>query len=117
MDGVLIVSPLKMPALAAQHLLPGPGDDIELVPGQRHGEGSRRGIADGEPLPVGRNPVAIGNAHARSRAVPGEHHVAGEIHRAEIGQPTVRRFQHARIRKLELLHDIRRPTGAEAFKR
>ncbi len=152
-DGVLIVSPLKMPSislppevrrkifgsgqaglvgqqpldgarrqrqhavrrLAAQHLLPGPGHDIELVPRQRHREGGRGGVADRQALAVGGDPVAVGNAHARGGAVPGEHHVACEIDRGEVGQLAVGRLQHARIRQLELLDDVVRPAGAEAF--
>ena len=40
--------------LAAQRLLPGEGDDIELRPVERLGEGGRGGVADGDALAVGR---------------------------------------------------------------
>ena len=49
---------------AAQHLLPGEGGDIELVPGQVHREGGAGGVADGDAFAVGGNPVAVGHLHA-----------------------------------------------------
>ena len=66
-------------ALAAQHLLPGEGDDIELVEIEVLREGGRGRVADGQALAVGRNEVGVRHAHARGRAVPGEDHVAVEI--------------------------------------
>src|SRR5690606_1428750 len=75
-----------MRTLAAQRLLPGEGDDIELGEIEVLREGSRSGVADGEALAVGRDPVAIGDADTRCGAVPGEDHVAVEIDLAEIGQ-------------------------------
>ena len=42
-------------------------------------EGRRGGVADGQALAVGGDPVAIRHAHARGGAVPGEDHVAVEI--------------------------------------
>ena len=41
------------------------------------------------PAALGRDPVAVGHAHARGGAVPGEQHVAVEIDLGEIGQPAV----------------------------
>ena len=45
-------------------------------------EGGRGRIADRQALAVRRDPLRIGNAHARGRAVPGEDHVMVEIDRA-----------------------------------
>ena len=73
-------------ALAAEHLLPGEGGDIELVPGQVDGERRRGRVADGEARAVVGDPVAVGHAHARSGAVPGEDDVAVGVDRGEIGQ-------------------------------
>ena len=67
------------------------------------------------PCRVGRNEIAVGHAHARGRAVPGEDHVAVEIDRREIGQPAVVGLDDARIGELELLHHIGDPAGAETF--
>ena len=86
--------------LAAQHLLPGEGDDIELVEGKRLREGGAGRVADREPCPVRRNPVAVRHAHAGCRAVPGEDHIAGEIDLREIGQLAIGRFEHAHIGQL-----------------
>ena len=63
-------------AFAPQHLLPGPGDDIELRPGQIHGEDRGGRIADDQTVMGLRNPFPVGHAHARGGAVPGEDHVA-----------------------------------------
>ena len=153
MDGVLIVSPLKMPSislpplvrrnslgsgqaglwlsrratargrqhqhpvlrLAAQHLLPGPGHDIELGPGQMHGEGGRGGVAQGEALAPVRDPVAVGHPHTRGGAVPAEHHVAARIDLGEVGQLAVGRDQRAHVGELELLLDVDQPPVAEAL--
>ena len=52
--------------LPAQHLLPGEGGDIDLRPVDRLREDGRGGIGEGEPAALGRDPVAVGNAHART---------------------------------------------------
>ncbi len=103
--------------LAAQHLLPGPGDDIELVPRQRHGERGRGGVADRQPGAVGGDPVAVRHAHARGGAVPGEHDVVRGIDRGEIGQPPVRRGEHARVGELQLLRRCRSPSPGRSSRR
>ena len=59
--------------------------DIDLVPGDRLGEHGRGGVDEGEALAVGRDPVAVGHAHAGGGAVPGEEHVAAEIDWARSG--------------------------------
>ena len=76
-------------ALAAQHLLPGPGDDIELVPRQVHGEHGRGRVADRQALAVVGDPVAVRHPHARGRAVPGEDDVVRPVDRAEVGELAV----------------------------
>ena len=53
-------------ALAAQHLLPGEGDDVELGEVEVLGEDGRGGVADREALAVVRDPVAR-RARARPR--------------------------------------------------
>ena len=95
--------------LAAEHLLPGEGDDIELVEGKRLREGGAGGVADREPGSICRDPVAVGHAHAGSRAVPGEDDVAAEIDLREIRERAVGRLEHAHVGELQLLHDVGRP--------
>ena len=106
-----------MRRLAAQHLLPGEGDDVELRPVEVLGEGRRGGVADGEALAVGRDPVAVGHPHARRRAVPGEDDVVVEVDVAEIGKLAVGRLQRADVLDLELLDDIGDPAVAKALPR
>ena len=86
--------------LAAQHLLPGPGHDIELVPGQLHRERGRGGVAQGEARAIVGDPVAVGHPDARGGAVPAEHGVARRIHRAEVRQRAIGCDQRARIGEL-----------------
>ena len=74
-----------MRGLAAERLLPGKGDDIELRPIELLGEGGGGRVADRQALAVGRDPIGVGNAHARCRAVPGEDDVIVEIDRARSG--------------------------------
>ena len=95
--------------LAAQHLLPGPGDDIEPVPGQRHGEGGRGGVADAEPFAVGRDPGAVGHAHARGRAVPGEDDVAVAARLLQVRQRAIVGLERAHVLEAKLLHHVARP--------
>ena len=104
-----------MGALAAEHLLPGEGDDIELGPIEPLGEGRRGGVADGEARAVSRDPVAIGHLHARRGAVPGEDHVMVEIHGGEVGDVAIAGGDDAGVLQLELLDHIRDPALAEAF--
>ncbi len=101
--------------LAAQHLLPGEGHHIELVERQRLRERGRGSVADREPGTVGLDPVAVRHAHARRSAVPGEHHVVGEIDLAQVRQLAIGRLQHAGVLELELLGDVGDPALAEAF--
>ncbi len=65
-----------MRGFAAQHLLPGESGGIELVPGQIHRKRRRGGVADGDAIAVGGNPITIGNLHARGGAVPQKDGVA-----------------------------------------
>ena len=140
MEGVLMVSPWKIPAISlpplviwkifgsgrsrrecfqplhrswterdhamrafpAQHLLPGPGDHVQLVPRNVHREYRRGGVADGEPGAVRGDPVAVWNSYAGGGSVPGENDIAGPIHCVEIGKLAVIGFEDAQVFQLEL---------------
>ena len=104
-----------MPAFAAQHLLPGPGDLVQLVPRNVHGEDRRGGVADREPGAVGGDPVAVGNPHAGGGSVPGEDHVSGPVHLPEIGKLAVIGLQDAKVFQLELVFAVVGPAAAEAL--
>ena len=65
--------------LAAERLLPGEGDDVELGPIEVLREGGGGRVADRQALAVGGDPVGVGHAHAGGRAVPGEDDVVVEI--------------------------------------
>jgi hypothetical protein len=82
---------------------------------QRLRESRARRVADRQPGAVGGDPPAIRHPHARCGAVPGEHHVAGEIHLGEVGQLAVIRLDDPYVREAELLHHIRNPAGAKAL--
>ncbi len=64
-----------MGRFAAQNLLPREGGHIQLVPRQVHRKGGRGRVTDGEAVAVVGDPVAVGHAHARGGAVPGEDNV------------------------------------------
>ena len=68
-----------MSGLAAERLLPGESDDIEPGPIKVLREGGGGRVANRQALAIGGDPVGIGDAHARSRAVPGEDDVMVEI--------------------------------------
>ncbi len=104
-----------MCALAAQNLLPGEGDDIELGEIEVLRESGRGRVADRQALAVGRDEIGVRNAHARGRAVPGEDHVAVEIDGRKIRQLAVAGFDLANVLELQLLDDVGDPAGAEAF--
>ena len=106
-----------MLGLAAEHLLPGEGGGIELLPGDLLREHRRGRIADGQAGAIVSDPIGIGHTHPRGGAVPGEHHVAVAIDLGEIGQFAIRRKQRAYIFELELLDDIGDPIARERFPR
>ncbi len=101
--------------LAAQRLLPGEGHDIELRPVERLRERRRGGVADGQALAVGADPVGIGHAHAGGGAVPGEDDVGGRIDLGEIGDLAVSRVQLGDVLELQFLDDVADPALAEGF--
>ena len=101
-------------ALPAQHLLPGVGGDIDLVPGQVLRERRRGRVADGEARAVVGDPVAVRHTHARGRAVPGEDDVARHVDRREIGEPAIIGPRDGRV-ELQLLDHVGHPALAEAF--
>ncbi len=104
-----------MRALAAQHLLPGEGDDVELGEIEVLREGGRSGVADRQALAAGRDEVGVRHAHARGRAVPGEDHVTVEIDRGKVGKKAIVGGDLAGAGELQLLHDVRDPARTEAF--
>jgi len=101
-------------AFTPQHLLPRPCDHIELVPRQRHRENCRGCVTQGETRAPLANPVAIRHPDSGGRAVPGEDHVAFEVHRREIRKPTVLSLQDAGI-ELELPGHVLGPALTEAL--
>ena len=115
LDGARAQHQHAVRALAAHHLLPGPGDDIELGPRQVHGEDGRGRVADGEALAIVGDPVAVRHLHARGRAVPGEDDVVRPVDGLEIGDLAVARLQDARVLELELLGHVGDPAFAEAL--
>ena len=68
------------------------------------------------PCAVGRDPVAIGHAHARGGAVPREDHVVRPVDRAADRAARRSRPQDVR-RQLQFLRDVAGPFAAEAFPR
>ena len=113
-DGARRQDQNAMRRLAAHNLLPGEGRHIELVPGQLHREGRRGRIAQRQPLAVRRDHRAVGHAHARGRAVPGEADIAVVIERGHVHDLAVIGLMDTRI-ELELLDRVGHPAGAEAL--
>jgi hypothetical protein len=74
-------------AFAAQHLLPGERGDVDLVPRNVIGEHAAGGVGESQAFAISRDPFAVGNADARSRAVPGEQDVVGPVDLVEISWP------------------------------
>ena len=103
-----------MPAFAAQRLLPAEGRDIDLVPVDVVGEHRAGRVGEAQALAVVRNPVAVGNAHARGGAVPGEQHVVRPVDLAEVGKLAVIGADDGRV-ELQLLDRIGHPAFAEAL--
>ena len=104
-----------MGALPAQHLLPRVGYDIELVPGQRHGEHGGGCVANGQAGAVGGDPIAVGNLDARGGAVPGEDDVVVEVNARQVCNLAVTRFDLVHVGQLELLDDIGNPARTEGL--
>ena len=104
-----------MRGLAAEHFLPGVGDDVELVPVELLRESGGGRIANGQALAVGRNEVAVLHADARGRAVPGENDVMIEIEDRQIDDLAVVGDHGARVGQPQLLDDIDDPMLAEGF--
>ena len=114
LDGTGAQDQHAMAALAAQHLLPGEGGDVDLGPVDLIGEDRAGGVGEGQALAVGRNPVGIGHAHARGGAVPGEQHIVREVDGGKVGQLAIVGTDHGRV-ELQLLGGVRHPAFAEAF--
>ncbi|MEH2475460.1 hypothetical protein V1284_006904 [Nitrobacteraceae bacterium AZCC 2299] len=104
-----------MTGLAAQRLLPGEGDDIELGPVERLRERRRGGVANRQAFTIGLDPVGIGHAHAGGGAVPGEDDVGSRIGLAEIRDFAIAGMQLGDIPELQFLDDIADPALAEGF--
>ena len=103
-----------MRGLAAEHLLPGEGDDVELVPRHVIGKHRRGRVADRETRAVVGDPAAIGNARTGGGAVPGEDNVIGPVDRREIGNLAIGRVQHIGV-QFQLLVHVGDPALTEAF--
>ena len=104
-----------MRTLAAHHLLPRKGNDIELGPVEVLGKHRAGGVANRQPCAISRNPVGIGHARARCRAVPCEHHIGISAHRGKVGQFAIGCLQQANIGQFELLLNVIRPASAKTF--
>ena len=103
-----------MRGLAAHHLLPAEGHDIQLVPRQIHGEGGAGRVADGQARAVRRDHVAMRHAHAGRGAIPGEHDIRVIVDGGHVDDLAVIGGFYLAI-QLELFHGIRDPACAEAF--
>ena len=114
-DGARAQGQHAVAAFTAQHLLPRPGDNIEPLPRQIHGECGRGGVADGKTLSVGRDPVSIGNTDTRCRAIPGEDHVARPVDISEVRQVAIFGIQDTAIGQAEFVPDVAGPLLAEVL--
>lgn len=103
-----------MRTLAAQHLLPREGRDIDLVPRQVIGEHRAGRVGEGQALAVVGDPVAVGHAHARGGAVPGEEDVVRPVDRIQVRDLAVIGAQDGGI-ELQLLDRVGHPALTEAF--
>ncbi len=101
--------------LAPQHFLPAVGDHIQFRPWQWHGKNRGGGIADRQAGAGIADPVAIRHPDAGCRSVPGKHHVVRRVGLPQIGQFTIFGVKRARIRDLQVLLDVHRPTLAEGL--
>ena len=72
-------------AASPPRALPGISDHIELRPIQGLGENAGGRVANGEALPVHRDPVRIGHTHTRCGSVPGKDDIASKIDLRKIG--------------------------------
>jgi hypothetical protein len=61
--------------------------DVDLVPRNVIGEHAAGGVGESQAFAISRDPFAVGNADARSRAVPGEQDVVGPVDLVEISWP------------------------------
>ena len=103
--------------LPAQHFLPGIGDDIELVPLQRLGEGGRGGVADRDSITLGADPVRVRHAHAGRGAVPGEDDVAIRLRGGQVRQLAIFALERAQIIQIQLFDGVGDPVLAEGLPR
>ena len=101
--------------LAAENFLPGIGDHIELRPIEALRENARSRVADGEALPVRRDPICVRYPHAGRGSVPGKDDIAREIDLAKIWQVSVGGLHDAHVAELQLLDDIDHPILAEGL--
>src|SRR5579872_1811577 len=101
--------------LAAEHLLPGVGDHIELGPIEGLGEGGAGGVADDDALAVSRDEVGVRHPHAGRGAVPREDEVGVGTHLREVRQLAERRVQDLTILQLQLVTNVDHPVAREAL--
>jgi hypothetical protein len=86
-----------------------------FAPIQALRENARSRVANGEALPVRRDPVGVRHPHTRCGSVPGKDDVAGKIDLGKIRQVTVGRLHDTDVVKLQLFDDIGHPILPEGF--
>eukprot|EP01136_Pigoraptor_vietnamica_P033668 Opistho-1_new@96758 len=101
-------------AFTAEYFLPAEGRDVDLVPRQVVSEHRAGRVGEAQAPAVGGDPVAVRNADAARRAVPGEKHVVRPVDLAEVGKLAVIGADDGRI-ELELLRGVGDPALAEAL--
>src|SRR5262249_45984004 len=102
MDGVLMVAPSKISLLSLPPLV------SRKISGTGH-------FANGEALPVRRDPVGVRHPHTRYCSVPSKDDVAGKIDLGKIRQPTVGSLHDADVVNFQLPDNIDHPILAEGF--
>jgi len=100
--------------LSAEAFLPGKGPHIHLRPVDRHRKSGAGGVAEGEPLPVRRDPVPVRNFDTARCSVCDVNNVVLPVDRVKIGQLSVIRPQNRGI-EFQLLGDIRGPALGKAL--
>eukprot|EP00128_Syssomonas_multiformis_P014344 Colp12_sorted_trinity150504_noHs@24235 len=105
-----------MSALAAQHLLPGEGRDVDFLPVNLHREGGRGGVVEGQSLALRADPVQVRHAHSRGGAVVGEEDVVVGVRAGEVRELSVIRGERAGgVLELQVLDRVVVPALAEGL--
>src|SRR4029079_3857996 len=115
LDGTRRQDEHPMSRLAAEDLLPGIGEHIELRPIEALREDAGRRVANGKALPVRLYPICVRYPDAGCGSVPGKDDIAREVDVGEIRQLTVSGLHDAPVAELQLLDDIDHPSLAEGL--